>query len=295
MKGFIIINAFKVPIQNVLQAERLKAEFNSLGVEVDIISDGEARVCIENGQIKTKLVGYDFAIFLDKDKYLSNVLSRSNIRLFNSHDSIRICDDKAETCIELANKGFNIPKTICGMLCYRKEDSVRLDFVNHIAYELKFPVVIKESFGSMGKGVYKADNIKELIEIMERVKLKPHLLQSYIGFKPGVDVRIIVVNKKAVASMQRINENDFRSNIGCGGRGEKVIPPASFIQTAERVATTLDLDYCGVDIIYGENDTPYVCEVNSNAFFEEIEKITSVNVAKLYAQFIVDEINKKTN
>ena len=48
----------------------------------------------------------------------------------------------------------------------------------------------------------------------------------------------------------------------------------------------LNLDYCGVDLLYGE-DGPVLCEVNSNAFFEGLEAATGVNVAKLYAEYIV--------
>ena len=55
---------------------------------------------------------------------------------------------------------------------------------------------------------------------------------------------------------------------------------------AEKAAQALKLDYCGVDLLYGE-DGPVLCEVNSNAFFEGLEAATGVNVAKLYAEYIV--------
>ena len=55
---------------------------------------------------------------------------------------------------------------------------------------------------------------------------------------------------------------------------------------AEKAAQVLKLDYCGVDLLYGE-DGPVLCEVNSNAFFEGLEAATGVNVAKLYAEYIV--------
>ena len=59
---------------------------------------------------------------------------------------------------------------------------------------------------------------------------------------------------------------------------------------AELAASVLGLDYCGVDLLYGESGEPIVCEVNSNAFFEGLEGATGVNVAKLYAEHIVKEI-----
>ena len=56
------------------------------------------------------------------------------------------------------------------------------------------------------------------------------------------------------------------------------------------MAEILQLDYCGIDILFGDNDTPLVCEVNSNAFFEGIEGTTGVNVAREYAKHILRTI-----
>ena len=52
----------------------------------------------------------------------------------------------------------------------------------------------------------------------------------------------------------------------------------------------MGLDYCGVDLLYGDNNEPIVCEVNSHAFFGGIEKVTGVNVAKAYAKYILNKI-----
>ncbi len=290
MKGIIIVNPYGFPNNSIKQAERLKEEFDILGVKVQIVNNAFTLLSIEKDKLISQLEEVDFAVFLDKDKYLSIQLTKLGIRLFNSHHSIRICDDKGETCLALVNAGVNMPKTMFAPLCYRKEGKLNLDYADIIIENLKLPVIVKESYGSQGFGVHKANNKEELIALMEQFKLKPHIYQQYIGEKPGVDVRVIVIGKKVVASMERRNDSDFRSNIGQGGSGEKIVLHDSFRQTAEQCANVLGLDYCGVDLLYGNNGEPIVCEVNSNAFFEGIEKTTGINVAKLYAQYIIDEI-----
>ena len=125
---------------------------------------------------------------------------------------------------------------------------------------------------------------------MNQVKLKPHLFQEYIPFKKGVDVRVIVIGGKAVACMERRNDNDYRSNVGQGGQGVKIELPESFKAVAENCAEILGLDYCGVDLLYGKDGEPIVCEVNSNAFFDGIESVSGVNVAKKYAEYIIKTI-----
>ena len=120
-------------------------------------------------------------------------------------------------------------------------------------------------------------------------KLVPHLYQKRVG-KRGEDLRVLVVGGKAVACMRRKNEADFRSNVELGGRGEAASPPPAFIAAAERCAAILGLDYCGVDIL-DEGGLPFVCEVNSNAMFNEAEKVTGVNVAGAYAEHILRSLH----
>ena len=291
MKGVIIINPFLIPAESVHQAERLQFEFNNLGVETQIVSNGYLRSFILNGQLKTDFSA-DFIVYLDKDKYLSAILEKSGYRLFNRHNAIRVCDDKAETYVALSDKGFNLPDTIFGALCYSKECKIDDTAVKTIAEKLGFPLIVKQCYGSMGKGIYKADDISSLKEIMQKVKTTPHLFQKYIGAKVGVDVRLIVIGGSVVACMERRNQSDFRSNVARGGEGVVVNVDKSFIQTAENIAKTLNLDYCGVDLLYGDNGEPIVCEVNSNAFFDGIEKATGINVAKAYAEYVIKSIKK---
>lgn len=291
-KGVIVLNPFRVPDESVHQAERLKSEFTKLGVEVEIIADAFLRADLTGGKLNCSLGAPDFIIYLDKDKYQSKILQKLGIRLFNSHESIRLCDDKAETYIALSGAGLNIPKTIFGALCYRKDLPIKREWAKKIADKLSYPVIVKESFGSMGKGIYKADDENALLEIMEKVKPKPHLFQEYLGKRAGVDVRVIVIGGKAVCAMERINDGDFRSNVARGGRGVAVSLSDEFRFTAERCTSVLGLDYCGVDLLYGNNGEPIVCEVNSNAFIGGIEKTTGVNVAKLYAEYVIDKIKR---
>ena len=142
----------------------------------------------------------------------------------------------------------------------------------------------------MGKGVYKADDFGQLKSLSESLKLKPHLYQKYLGKAAGKDVRMIVIGGKFLCAMIRENADDFRSNVALGGKGRAYKPDKAFIDAAEKCARVLGLDYCGVDLLFGDNFEPYVCEVNSNAFITEIEKITGVNVAKAYAEHILKNL-----
>ena len=223
-----------------------------------------------------------------------HLLDKLNVKTFNSHKSISVCDDKGETYIELSGKGFNLPKTQFAPLCYSQECEISEQYVISLEQNIGYPMIAKSSYGSCGSGVYKIDNRKELIKIMQQLKTIPHMYQQYLGKHVGKDIRVIVIGGKAVASMQRYNPNDFRSNLALGGVGTKIEVNdkkyAKVISTSQKVSKVLGLDYCGVDILLGDDDKPYICEVNSNAFFEGIEKVTSVNVAEKYVEHILNNI-----
>lgn len=289
MKGVIIVNPYQVDGGNSHQAKRLEEEFALLGVSVKTISDGYKL----NRLIDDKLSFFeekpDFAIFLDKDKYLSASLEKLGIKLFNSDKSIRLCDDKGETVLALAGANVKMPNTLFAPLCYNPKTEYTKEDASFIAKTLSFPVIVKESYGSLGQGVYKADTIEELVVLMNKLKSVPHIYQEYIGFKAGTDVRVILVGGKVICAMQRENKGDFRSNLACGGTGTAITLDDEFTSTAETCARVLGLDYCGVDLLYSETGA-VVCEVNSNAFFRGVESVTGVNVAKIYAEYIIKKL-----
>lgn len=292
ISGKILINAYLKPVESVRQAKRLKEEFSKLSCDVEILSNGFLSSMISDGKIKSNLSTADFIIYLDKDKYLSNQLSAMPVRLFNSHESIRVCDDKGETYLALSKCGIPVPDTIFGALCYDKADKYPKDFLVEIGNRLKFPLVVKESFGSMGRGVYLANDLNELQGIAEKVKLKPHLFQKYLSYKVGTDIRVIVIGGKVIGAIKRSSETDFRSNVAVGGTATAINLDKDFIEIAEKTAKALSLDYCGIDILYGDNGEPVICEVNSNAFFEGMEKATGINVAKAYAEYVLSVVKK---
>lgn len=60
---------------------------------------------------------------------------------------------------------------------------------------------------------------------------------------------------------------------------------------AEKVSKAISLDYAGIDIMFGPNYEPILTEVNSNAFFTEIEKVSGVNITKLLVEHILSKYN----
>ena len=292
MKGLILNNAYYETPSTRYQGERLAAELFKLGVLTDIKRNDFFGAKIEDGKLKNAAMGYDFCVYLDKDKYVSYALEACGMRLFNSHAAIQACDDKAVTFLQLAGSGIPMPKTLPGLLCYDPTACVSAYTVDLLESELGYPMIAKQCFGSLGKFVYKIDNRAMLEGMCEELKCTPHLFQQFVAESEGKDIRVIVIGNRAVAAMQRKSTTDFRSNIELGGVGTPVEIDEKLKALCERVALLLGLDYCGIDVLYGKNGY-FLCEVNSNAFFGGIERVTGINVAKIYAEHIVKTVGAK--
>lgn len=277
-KALILINAYTQNGHELNQPLRLKEELASLGVAAEILRNGDPAL-LENGDM-----GYDFCVFFDKDRAVSHLLEGRGMRLFNSADAIETCDDKMRTYLALEGK-FPMPETIPVPLCYTPAEPVSEAFLRAAVGRLGLPLVVKENFGSLGSGVHLAKTHEELRRLAEELKLKACCLQRFIAESAGRDIRVIVVGGRALVAMKRTNAADFRSNLEHGGVGEPHPLDGDVARLAEAVAREIGLDYCGIDLLSG-NDGPLVCEVNSNAFFGGIEKVTGVNVARAYAEHI---------
>ena len=289
--GAFLLNGFTLYPGHAHFAQRMGEELAARGIEMDRIRTSEIFYTIERtGELNEPLLPYDFIVVLDKDPYVLSAIEAQEVRLFNSAESIRKCDDKMLTYFSLLDEGIPMPRTIGVPLNYGDGDLT--PFYEKVEEEFGFPLVVKTNFGSMGSGVFLAHDHQELMEIEAKVSRQSHLVQEYIAAKPGLDTRVLLIGGKVFTAYRRHNENDFRSNIALGGHGEPTTLSQEQIELCEKVARLLGLDYCGIDLLEDENGHPLVCEVNSNAFFQEAEKITGKNIAGAYADYIIAQINQ---
>lgn len=274
MKGLIVTNGYYRTAASVHQSERMKTELQKLGIE--IIEYANNRPYETDREFDA-----DFAVFFDKDMNLAKCLENSGIRVFNSLRALEIADDKIKTYLALKNSSVAYPKTIPAPIRYDR--GIDGDFLKKVGEELGFPLVVKAAKGSLGENVFLAENLEELIFYENKLALIERLYQCFNRESRGRSIRAIVVGKKFICAMKLVNEKDFRSNASMGGRAEKIDLNKKYIESAEKIASILDLDFCGVDFFAGE---PTLIEVNSNAYFRAIEEVTSVNVAAHYAAYI---------
>lgn len=288
MNGLIITNqelghsAYKI--------DRFKEEFSKLNITLDVMKNDGSLAEIKDGSVCLNIPKCDFVIYLDKDAYLARMLEKAGVRIFNRAEFIKLCDDKMLTFIKCSNEGIRMPDTFAGPLVYTSIEKPHLEFLDKVIAQLGFPMVVKKVYGSLGEGVFLVKNKEELISLYNEICHNPILFQKYVSSSSGHSIRVIVIDGKVFGAFIRKNGDDFRSNFGTTAGSEKLLNPEKYLSFAQEIAEKLDIEYAGIDLLDDENCNIVMCEINSNAFFEEFEKTTGLNVAKAFAEMVVRKI-----
>lgn len=198
---------------------------------------------------------------------------RQGVPMVNSPSAIDAVADKLHTLQILSQAGLPIPKTILGRF------PVDVELVER---ELGFPVVVKTLKGTRGNGVLLCANreqFNDLASLLDGARTgADFIFQQYIASSHGRDVRVLVVDGKVIAAMERRSANgEFKSNISTGGQGTRLEAPAEMAELAVRVAEVLGLDVAGIDILF-DADGYRICEANSSPGFQGLEAACGIDV-----------------
>ena len=286
MKAWLVVNSFMNTEKFKNLYQMLSNAFNKRGVSLEIKTASD--ISLEVGKrIDDKP---DFVIFWDKDIYLAQRLEQQGFKLFNSAKAVELCDNKVLMYQELVKNNIRIPRTFIAPKTFEGLNYSKRDFVNNVIKEIGLPLVIKEAYGSFGEQVYLANTLEEANKIIDQIGYKDFLMQEYIASSKGRDIRINVIGNKAIVSMYRENNNDFRSNISNGGTGYKFEPKQEYLDLAIKASKALGLDFAGVDVMFGPNDEPIICELNSNPQFASTLQYTGVNLAEVIVEYILNNL-----
>lgn len=279
MKLKIVVNGFYRTRHTAYQAERLCEEGIACGFRSSIVPN-DAPDAFERAR------DADAVIFLDKDVALADRLAGAGVAVFNPPRAVAIADDKALTFNALEKAGIATPETLSAPVIY--SGSVGREFVRKAGERLGYPLIVKARHGSLGEQVFKADDGEAAESIARAFGSTPHLYQKYVAASSGRSLRLYVVGDRVEGAMRLSNMSDFRSNAYQHGSAAPVEPTAEQTDLAVRAARAVGAVFAGVDLF--DVDPPSVIEVNSNAYFEAIERASGQNIARAIIHYISDHI-----
>lgn len=281
LTGWIIYSG-KAP----LEWERAMENAASSGIKLKMIDPALVEICL--GQNNETAVYYegnrqtlpDFLyLSIMKDHHynalaLMREMEKHNIPCVNPKDAVTAANDKFLCSQILSKAGLPIPRTVL----INGEESIPA-----IRESIGFPAVIKILTGAKGSGVTLVDSEEQCRSLLQLIHATapetPLIAQEFIKTSKGKDIRVVIVDGKAIACMCRKSRTkDFRANFSLGGLVEDYPMTDEIKELGEKAAAALGLRVAGVDLLFTENGFT-ICEINASPGFAGIESCCPVNVS----------------
>ncbi|UNO42212.1 RimK family alpha-L-glutamate ligase [Streptomyces sp. MST-110588] len=195
----------------------------------------------------------------DREITLLRHLEGMGTVLLNPIDAVLACVNKfwQLQTLALALAGLPVPDTLT--YAHGPLDRV-LDAV-------RGPCVVKAVRGHRGQQVFLAEDTALLREVAGSLDQRvPYAFQHYVRHSHGRDLRVIVVDGRAVtAQVRAASDGGITSNLARGGTATLCpgLHPAAE-RLAERAARALGMVVSGVDLLFEPDGAFTVCEVNVN-------------------------------
>lgn len=160
---------------------------------------------------------------------------------------------------------------------------------------MKYPLIVKKSESSKGKGVFKCSSKNDVLELLraEDLKVGELLFQECIDYMG--DVRVFVVGKKILGAMRREPQaGQWKGNVAQGADAYPIDISPDVQKLALDVVRLQNAEIRGVDIMLPKSG-PVLIETNSAPQFRGFEASTGVNVAKEIVTYLEDKHAKLSN
>ncbi|MET9364432.1 RimK family alpha-L-glutamate ligase [Streptomyces sp. NPDC006632] len=199
----------------------------------------------------------------DREITLLRHLEAMGTVLLNPIDAVLACVNKFWHLQQLAVAGLPVPDT---------RSYVDAPMTDVLRAGVPEPCVVKSVRGHRGRRVFLAPDTAMLHDVQGSLSDEaPYLFQKYVRYSHGRDLRVIVVDGRAVAAQVRVAAGDgLKSNLAQGGTATPCtgLHPAGEA-LAVAAAEALGLGVAGVDLLFEPDGSFTICEVNANVGWRE--------------------------
>lgn len=266
--------------------QRFEEEAKASGIELEISTPNNFEIVLETSnkdQIYHKEKNYQMPdVFLSRHttSFYSHMISRhfeQNETTFVVNPSIarQISNDKLLTIQHLSQNNIPVPKSILAKFPLNTK---------FIEKHLTYPIIVKKTKGSEGKGIVLCENKHQLEDLLEMLEDSTNtyqhkfILQEFIDTKKGQDIRVFVIGGRAIGAMLRTGKDgDFKANYSGGGSvtNFELTPEIEWLATES--AKVVGLNIAGVDLLF-DKEGYKICEINASPYFEGFEQATGINI-----------------
>ena len=212
----------------------------------------------------------DFVIYRARNSQLLRLLEQKGIKCFNNALTNKTANDKYATYLLCKEQGINCLETL-------------LDNPGCLA----FPLIMKSLAGHGGQEVYLINSEQERLEILKKSQ-KHFIYQRYLP--DCQDVRVYILNHQVVATVERKNSKDYRSNFSLGGDVKAYEPSPEMVDIAVKVSKLLGATYICVDFLINGNNI-YLNEIEDPVGARMLYKTTDIDIINLFIKQIKSQLS----
>lgn len=284
----------------------LKVIGESKGHKVDLFKNGEFNLFVDKNETRlyynrNRIDPSDYDIILNRlsvreksnaEYYVINEFMKAGVPVVNSPDSIMKARNKLYSLQIMSSLDIMISRSA---VIRRYED------IEIVLQNFKFPVVLKNIFGSLGSSVLLIYDAKQLYSTIDYIwnlnRNEIFLIQDYIRSEDNKisDFRVFIMGNEVIAAMKRTNsDNDFRANYKKGAKVENAVLKDPEIEQSLLMAKAFGLEIAGVDFIRTA-EGPVFLEINSNPGLDGIRSATKKDDFDILDKIIdrLDELKRE--
>jgi [lysine-biosynthesis-protein LysW]--L-2-aminoadipate ligase len=240
----------------------------------------------------------------------ASILESFGKQVINPSGVESLCGSKIETAKIWLRNGLDVPKWVFIPFPKNPDSSWKERVLSQIEEGLSYPLVLKPTHGSWGRGVLKIDSKEELWAAIQEPRassINPDgfFVQEYVP-KPGFDLRILCYKKpfhtpKYLCCIARVtrSRSEFRTNTHLGGLplGIDLHRFPTLVREAEEASGLLqeskDASIIALDAMpytAQEKDEALILSLVQNCIprFEPVRRIVTENRTRRYADWKKD-------
>ena len=278
MKSGWLIYSKENAVQNSSYINWFIDEADKQSLTLSLIIREEMTIGIVNNKqcilVKSEVVvPPDFAIVRTIETLLNLHLENMGVRVFNSSEISRICNNKALTHHYINQLGIPMVNTI-----YAKRETIQDD------PPLSFPFIVKEVSGRGGKQVYFIENQTDWINC--KMSIQTDIIIQSSDVQLGKDLRVFVVGKEIIAAILRESSTDFRANFKLGGTAKIYQLNDQEKKLIYKIINYFDFGMVGIDFLIGHNGELLFNEIEDVVGSRTLSIADNVNILEKYITLI---------
>jgi [lysine-biosynthesis-protein LysW]--L-2-aminoadipate ligase len=272
----------------------LLSELRERDHDVDKIDvrDQQFGLADDDGRFDDLDIAVDRCLSTSRSLYATRYLDSYGVPVVNSPETAKVCADKAENSLALAEAGVPTPDTT---VAFTKESA--MEAIEGYGY----PCVLKPVTGSWGRLMAKIDSRSAAEAILEHKETLGHYehkvfyIQEFVD-KPGRDIRVLATDGEPVAAMVRSSDH-WLTNAAKGAETAAFDLDAEAERLVKEASDAVGGGLLGVDLMEtgaGEHDYT-VHEVNHTVEFKALnDAATDVDVPGTVVDWLESKVAEVT-